>query len=203
MFKGKVMKTFILIGILLVFAGMGLVALNQIFPHTFIVQESVPVTYNRETVLERANDYRISGSSYSGYDIVAGKNIVVSWQADNTVSVYLMTESQFNIYKPIGIPGSSLKSQSGMSGSLFYPISFDGKYYIVIYNPNWLLTQVRIVSYEAKLTWQETVTQNISKEVNDNLYLYIGLPFAIIGIAFLITGFFTKYAKDYQSSIGN
>jgi hypothetical protein len=62
---------------------------------------------------------------------------------------------------------------------------------------------VRIVSYEAKLTWQETVTQNISKEVNDNLYLYIGLPFAITGIAFLITGFFTKYAKDYHSSIGN
>jgi len=187
------MRIFVSMGIFLVLVGIGLVVLNQIFPHSVIVQELAQTTRNKETVLEHANDYRISGSSYSGYDLEAGKTIVVSWQADNTVIVHLMTESQFNIYKPLGIPGQSLKSRSGMSGSFSYPLSYYGKYYVVIYNPNWLLTQVRIVYYESKLTWQETVAQTISKEVNDNLYLYIGLPIAITGVALLISGILIKY----------
>ena len=62
---------------------------------------------------------------------------------------------------------------------------------------------MRIVSYEAKLTWQETVTQNIPKEVNDNLYLYIGLPIVITGLALLISGILIKYAKTPQFSSDN
>jgi hypothetical protein len=177
------------VSFLLVFMGIGLVVLNTIFPHTVTVQETALVPRTRETPLERANDYRVSGSSYSGYDLEIGKTIMVSWQADNTVIVYLMTESQFNIFKPLGIPTQSLKSQSGMSGSFTYSPPYSGRYYVVIYNPNWLLTQVRIVYYEAKLTWQEIETVTTTNEVNDNLYLYGGLPILIIGIVLLIVKF--------------
>lgn len=155
----------------------------------YIEQVPYQETENRESIIERAENYMIGEYSYSGYNLESGKTIVISWQADNNVIVYLMTESQYNNFVSTRL-AQSLRRQSGMSGSFSYSIGFNGKYYVVIYNPNCLFTQVRIVFYQSKLTWQETVTkirnethyrtEYIPKEVNSNLYLYSGL--AIIGV---------------------
>jgi hypothetical protein len=179
------------ISILLVIAGFGLCFLDFLFPHKVTVQEAVQVPYeateNRQMLLERAEDYMIGEYSYSGYNLEPGKTIEVSWQADNYVIVYLMTESQYNTFLSIRL-AQNLRSQSGMSGTFSYPIQYSGKYYVVIYNPNWFITRVRIAYYQSKLLWQENVTkyrvEYISKQVEDNLYLYSGL--SVIGVALII-----------------
>jgi hypothetical protein len=98
-----------------------------------------------------------------------------------------MTESQYNTFLSIRL-AQNLRSQSGMSGTFSYPIQYSGKYYVVIYNPNWFITRVRIAYYQSKLLWQENVTkyrvEYISKQVEDNLYLYSGL--SVIGVALII-----------------
>ena len=200
---GKAMKQLSVISVLLIILGLGLCLVNFVFPYMITVQEAVQVPYtvqvpyqeteNKESIVERAENYMISEYSYSGYNLESGKTIVVSWQADNNVIVYLMTESQYNNFVSTRL-AQSLRSQSGTSGSFSYSIGFNGKYYIVIYNPNYFSTQVRIIFYQSKLTWQENVmkirnethyrTEYIPKEVNSNLYLYPGL--VIIGIGVVI-----------------
>jgi hypothetical protein len=179
----------LLVGVLLIIIGMGFCLMNFVFPYKIVRQEAVQVPYQametRTTLLERAEDYKIGEYSYSGYNLEAGKNIIISWQADYTVIVYLMTESQYNVFLSTRY-AANLKSETGMSGSFSYPITFNGRYYVVIYNPSWILIRVRIVFYEAKITWQESVTryrtEYVSREVNSNLYLYFGLVFIGIGL---------------------
>ncbi|MEM3451351.1 MAG: hypothetical protein QXL52_05505 [Nitrososphaerales archaeon] len=178
-----------MISALLIVLGSGLCLANFVFPYMVTVQEAVQVPYqdveNRETLLERAENYMISEYSYSGYILESGKTIIVSWQADNNVIVYLMTQSQYNNFVSTRL-AQNLKSQYGASGSFSYPIQFNGVYYVVIYNPYWFFTQVRIVFYESKVTWQETVTlyrtEYIPKEVKTDLYLYSGLVIIGIGV---------------------
>jgi hypothetical protein len=204
----------LLLSVILIICGSGLIMANFVFPRMITVQEVVQVPYteqvpyqtteNRETLLERAENYMIGEYSYSGYNLESSKTIVVSWQADNNVIVYLMTESQYNNFVSTRL-AQNLKSQSGMSGSFSHSITFNGKYYIVVYNPNWFSTQVKIVFYESKVTWQETVTkwanethyrtEYIQKEVNDNLYLYSGLIVAGFGVAILVAEIIRKFAK--------
>ncbi|MEM2514566.1 MAG: hypothetical protein QXU81_09695 [Candidatus Bathyarchaeia archaeon] len=183
---------YLVISTMLIIIGASLCVINFIAPYVIVIYEAVQVPYqvteNRTSLLEHAEDYSIGEYSYSGYNLEAGKSIIISWQADYSVIVYLMTESQYNVFLATRYAGN-LKSDIGMSGSFSYPISFNGKYYVVIYNPNWILIRVRIVFYEAKLSWQETVTryriENVPREVRTNAYLYSGLIVMAIGIVML------------------
>ena len=176
---------------ILIILGAGLCIAHFVSPHKIIVKEPIQVSYqdteNKETLLERAENYMIGEYSYSSYNLESGKTIVISWQADSYVIVYFMTESQYNTFVSTRL-AQNLRSQSGMSGSFSYPIGFSGRYYVVIYNPNWFVTRVRVILYQSKLTWQETVTkyrtEYVPKEIVDNLYLYLG--FCMIGAASVV-----------------
>jgi hypothetical protein len=206
------MKYLILVGIMLNVLGGILCVADFISPHNITVNELVPVTRtvqvpyqeieNRGERLERAENYWIGEYAYSGYNLEAGKTVTISWQADNTVIVYLMTESQFNIFQSIRL-AQNLKSGSGMSGQFSYPITFTSRYYVVIYNPNCLITKVKIIFYQSEITWQETVTkiknevqyntEYVSKQVNSNIYLYSGL--ALIGLGTTLCLVFGREGK--------
>ena len=177
--------------IVLIIVGFGLCILDFLFPHRVTVQEAIQVPYmateDRQVLLERAEDYTIGEYSYSSYNLESGKTIEISWQADNYVIVYLMTESQYNTFRSIRL-AQNLKSKGGISGTFSHTLPYSGKYYVVIYNPNWFVTRVRIVYYQSKLLWQETVTkyriEYVSKQVEDDLYLHSGL--SVIGVALII-----------------
>ncbi|MEM3873191.1 MAG: hypothetical protein QXE05_11590 [Nitrososphaeria archaeon] len=117
---------------------------------TYPVQEVV----NRR--LERVGDYWIGEYSYSGYNLEAGKTIEISWQADNFVIVYFMTESQYNMFVSTRL-AQNLISKSGYSGSFSYQIPYNGKFYVVIYNPYYFFIKVKIIFYQSEVSGQETV----------------------------------------------
>ncbi len=176
---------------------IGLVVSATMFFYRYPVATQVPyqvqVPY-QETItqiqnLDHRENYQIQSGhlAYSHFDLEAGKSLVVTWQVDNTVSVYITTPSQFNSAKLLGIPTSSLtRSQMTGSGTLSYQIPSAGTYYVII-SP--FMNDVNVASYKSDLQWQEQVTKERTETRYRTETIYTSSTFGInLGISVLVLG---------------
>lgn len=163
------------------------------FPTTIQVPYQVQVPYQATETqtqpLDHKENYQIQTGhfAYSDFTLEAGKNLVVTWQTDNTVSVYVVTPSQFNTVKLLGLPTSSLARQTMTpSGSLSYQIPSAGTYYVVI-SP--FLNDVNVASYKSELQWQEQVTKYRTETQYRTDTIYTSNTFGInLGIGVSVLG---------------
>ena len=107
-----------------------------------------------EEVVGTTHDNPIGGGSfwYADEYIQGGKSVSLSWEADGTINAHILTETQFNEFKPMGIASRSVASDSGYSGRISAEIRNADRYYFVIYNPIYF-TVHKVYSAEAKITW--------------------------------------------------
>jgi hypothetical protein len=163
------------------------------FPTTTQVtyQTQVPYqdTVNQTQTLDHRENYQIQAGqfAYSNFTADSGKTLVVTWQIDNPVAVYLITSSEFSTVKLLGFPISSLASEPlTYGGSLSYQILSNGTYYVVI-RP--ALFNVYVTSYKAELQWQEQVTKYRNETDLRTETTYVSSSFGInLGIGISVLG---------------
>ncbi len=153
------------------------------------VQVPYEATETKTQNLDHRESYQIQSGhlAYSNFDLEAGKSLVVTWQVDNTVSVYITTPSQFDSAKLLGIPTSSLsREQMTGSGTLSYQIPSAGTYYVII-SP--YMSDVNVASYKSDLQWQEQVTKYRSETRYQYETIYTSSTFGInLGVSILVLG---------------
>lgn len=153
------------------------------------VQVPYQATETQTQNLDHRENYQIQGGhlAYSHFDLEAGKSLVVTWQVDNTVSVYIATPSQFDSAKLLGVPTSSLsRQQMTGSGTLTYQIPSAGTYYVII-SP--FMSDVNVASYKSDLQWQEQVTKYRTETQYRTETIYTSSTFGInLGISILVLG---------------
>lgn len=176
---------------------MGLVLSSAMFLMKFPTATEVPyqtqvpyqVTETQTQPLDHRENYQIQTGhfAYSNFTLESGKTLVVTWQTDTSVSVYVVTPSQFSMVKLLGSPTSSLARQTmTASGSLSYQITSAGTYYVVI-SP--FLNDVNVASYKSELQWQEQVTKYRTVTEYRTETVYTSSSFGInVGITLLVLG---------------
>jgi predicted nucleic acid-binding Zn ribbon protein len=88
--------------------------------------------------------------NYNSYVIQAGKTVSLSWSADGSVSVYILTENQYDYFSFWGYHLSPAAYKSGSSGTIVYNVANTDTYYLVIKNPS-LFQNVKV--YSATASW--------------------------------------------------
>jgi hypothetical protein len=184
-------------GIAIAILIVGIVLSATMFTVKFPVATQVPyqvqvpyqATETQTQNLDHKENYQIQSGhlAYSHFDLEAGKSLVVTWQVDNTVSVYVTTPSQFDSAKLLGIPTSSLtRDQMTGSGTLSYQIPSAGTYYVII-SP--FMSDVNVASYRSDLQWQEQVTKERTETRYRTETIYTSSTFGInLGISVLVLG---------------
>ncbi len=132
-------------------------------PYQTQVPYEIQVAYNetetQNEVLDHKETYQIQSGhyAYSHFDLDAGKTLVVTWQVDRTVSIYITNPTQFSSASLLGFPTSSLARQVGVqSGTLSYEIPSFGTYYVIIHPYS---GDVNVASYKSELQWQQEMTK--------------------------------------------
>jgi hypothetical protein len=163
------------------------------FPTATHVPYQVQVPY-QDTVtqtqpLDHRENYQIQSGhmAYSHFDLEAGKNLVVTWQVDNLVSVYVTTPSQFDWVKLFGTPLDSFSRKTATSsGTLSYQISSAGTYYVIIIP---YTGDINVASYKSELQWQEQVTKYRTETQYRTETIFTSSAFGInLGITVLVLG---------------
>ena len=152
----------------------------------------------------------IFSSSFKGYFVTLAEGVyinpsrtlILSWEADGSLNAYIFTESQFNDFKPLGIPRGWEAFGTGKSGSISASIKNRDRYYAIIYNP-YLFTSIKLYYGKAKLTWQETeiIHKTETRCITETRHRtdYAGLT---VGLALSIFGAATLLSKIKVRSIG-
>jgi hypothetical protein len=114
--------------------------------------EPQPVEHSQ--VLGTLQDYKLSGGYFHhwAYRIEAGKQASISWEADGSVSVYILTETQYDYFKTWGLTARYVAYQNSQRGTLSTKIANTDTYYFVIKNSS-LFETYKIYSAEVKVTW--------------------------------------------------
>jgi len=105
-------------------------------------------------VIATLNDYQLPGGYYEYWveHIQAGRQVCISWQADGAVSVYILTETQYDYFKVWGFTARYIAYDKARSGTLCRKIANTDTYYLIIKNSS-LFETYKIYSAEAKVTW--------------------------------------------------
>jgi hypothetical protein len=156
------------------------------------VQVPYQATETQTQNLDHKENYQIQTGhyAYSKFDLQTGDNLVVSWQTDNTVSVYITNPAQFSSAALLGSPMSSLARKTMTpSGTLSYQVPSAGTYYVII-SP--YLNDVNVASYKSELQWQEQVTKFRTETNYRTETIYTSSTFGInLGITVLVVGSIT------------
>ena len=196
-------KTLKILGVTIIIVGLAfsLAMLLYKFPTSIQVPYQVQIPYQdmqtQAQMLDHKETYQIQSGhyAYSHFDLESGKTLVVTWQVDNTVSVYITTPSQFSSASLLGFPTSSLaRKVATSSGSLSYQVNSAGTYYVIIHP---YINDVNVASYKSELQWQEQVTKyrtetNYQTETTYRTSfegLYLGLGVLAFGVATTAVGF--------------
>jgi hypothetical protein len=164
-------------------------------PHEKQVAYQVDETQTQ--LLDHRENYQILTGhwAYSNFTLEAGKTLVVSWQTDTSVSVYVMSSSQYSSFRLLGISFDALaRKTTTPSGSLSYQIPNAAKYYVVI-NP--VLSDVNVASYKSELQWQESVTKyrTVTEYTTETVYvtssqgINLGLTVLALGVVLTVLSF--------------
>jgi hypothetical protein len=102
---------------------------------------------------------------YIPSQISAGKDVSISWSADDTVSVMVFSSDQFKVYQNNPSNAVPIVSRSNVaSGTLGFRVSATDTYYLVLYNPHTGFLgigahNVGIYNVNGTATWHEIVTK--------------------------------------------
>lgn len=107
-----------------------------------------------EEVIGTLRDYKLPGQHHYYWSeyIQAEYELSISWEADGAVSVYILTETQYDNFKVFGYTSRYIAFHKASHGTLSRVIQNADTYYIVIHNSS-LLEIYKIYSAEVKLTW--------------------------------------------------
>lgn len=115
---------------------------------------SEPAPVQHEDVIATLNNYRLPGGYYEYWvkRIQAGRQVCISWEADGALSVYILTETQYDYFKVWGFTARYVAYDKARSGTLCRKVANTDTYYLVIKNSS-LFETFKIYSAEAKVTW--------------------------------------------------
>ena len=116
----------------------------------------VIATFERlEQIIFEVNNIVLSGGYYqalplNGIYLEKDQTVTLSWSADDNLEGYIFTETQFNNFKPLGIPSGYEAYSTGEDGTISAYIQHNDTYYGVVTNRVTLMPNVKL--YEATLT---------------------------------------------------
>jgi hypothetical protein len=166
----------VIVVVVALFAILG-VLFVPIIPYSYQVQvpyqttEDVQVPYQetapQSSILFTLASYTLQPNYYlhPSAQISSGKDVSVSWSADDTVNIKAFNSDQYNLYAAnTGNPQPIVSRDNVASGTLGFHVSATDTYYFVIFNPhNGFFGlgshNVGIFSAGGTATWQETVTK--------------------------------------------
>ena len=97
----------------------------------------------------------LNGGSYAyfplnGAYITSGHTLSLSWQADGSLDCFILTQNQYNNFKPLSIASAWEGHQSGSSGTITAYIQNSDTYYAILRNTFTFGSSVKL--YQAVLT---------------------------------------------------
>ena len=185
------------IGIILIAIGFFFIPVNFVSPHTVLVETSVQVPNQVSVPNERSlgsmSSSTLDSNYYKYYNpvaITAGQTFKMTWSSDTSLTVYIFTQNQFSNYQSqqFGFNINYQATGSGKTGTLTYGVQDSDNYVALIKNGGSLFGgssaqvyqfTISSISYTNQ-TQYTTQTQIVPQ--NDNLYLYLGFIFMILGI---------------------
>ena len=203
------------IGIILIVIGFFFIYANFVSPHTVLVETSVQVPNQvnvpNERSLGSASSFTLESNYYHyfyGVPITAGQTFKMNWSSDTSLTAYIFTQNQFSNYQSQQL-GFNINYQAtglGKTGTLTYDVQDSDNYVAVIKNGGSLFGgssaqvyqfTISSISYTSQTQY---TTQKQMVQQNDNLNLYIGFIFMILGILMFL--FFQKAipSKNTQSA---
>lgn len=98
----------------------------------------------------------VAGGKYAyfpanGAYVQAGRTLSLSWSADSDVECFILTQNQYNNFRPLGIVSASMAHGQGPSGTVIAYVQNSDVFYAIVRN-NDLTTSVKL--YQATLTEQ-------------------------------------------------
>ena len=116
---------------------------------------SEPAPVQHEDVIATLHNYQLPGGGYEYWvkRIQAGRQVCISWEADGVLSVYILTETQYDHFKVWGFTARYVAYEQARSGTLCRKIANTDTYYLIIKNSSVLFETFKIYSAEAKVTW--------------------------------------------------
>lgn len=142
-------------------------------PTSKVITETVPVQQNRNYNLLNLGTYRLEpNESVHGFgQLSAGRDVLITWSANDTVDIYAFNTAQYDAYKHNSGDANPIVSQKNVaSGTLGFRTSAYDMYYIVVLNPHSVFfglvsKNVTIYSATAVATWQETWTVTTTQTI--------------------------------------
>jgi hypothetical protein len=113
---------------------------------------------------------------YETANLQAGEDVQVTFNAGDTVDVYIMTSTQYSSYTG-GTTSNSVASLEGQSSGTFgYNVPVGGTYYLVVWNPHTGLfciggEKVTVNSLTGTATLQQTVNYEITSTNTGVVYV--------------------------------
>ena len=93
------------------------------------------------------SNYMLQGRYFQDWPatIQAGETIDISWEADGSLNVWVLTQSQYDYFKVWGITFRYDAFQTGRSGSLVHHVGNTDTYHMIIQNPS-LFENIKVYS---------------------------------------------------------
>ena len=111
-----------------------------------------PAPPNGGRVIFNVNNLVLHGGHYeNGSDTIrARETISVSWEADGSVYVWILTQTQYDYFKMWGTHFDPEELQTGRSGTLTHYVANTDTYYVIIHNIS-LFKSIKIYSAVARV----------------------------------------------------
>ncbi len=95
-----------------------------------------PVPPSGGRVIGSVNNSVLHGGYYKDWSdtIRAGETISVSWEADGSVYVWILTQTQYDYFKMWGTHFDPEELQTGRSGTLTHYVANTDTYHVIIHN---------------------------------------------------------------------
>lgn len=220
--KNSLKKINIVIGIILLIVGLLFVSVNSITPHTVLIKVSHQVSIPNFQTLASMNNFVLNGypphnttadiyQYFPAVHIPNGQTLKVTWYSDIFLGVFIFSQEQFANFQSI-LPnmqstGTTPNAQAwankngityeavgwaAKSGKVSYNVTEAGNYVAVITNAMYGAAYASISDFNETLISYNYQTNYTNQKQNDNLYLYIGVIFMILGTAQLALTFFKQ-----------
>ncbi len=107
---------------------------------------------NEEEVVGTLHNHQLAGGYWHHWNkyIKEGTQVTISWEADGPMSVFILTETQYEYFKVYGFNPRYIAYKRSNNGALIETLPYSDTYFIVIKNSSTFDT-FKIYSAEVKL----------------------------------------------------
>jgi hypothetical protein len=105
-------------------------------------QENPPVTVGT------ISNATLSGGTYREFHINAqpGQILTLNWASDSNLEAFIFSATQFNNFKPLGIPNGQMATSYGSQGSISFTVTNADTFYAVVTNRVYFASPVMLYS---------------------------------------------------------